>query len=148
MKKIMLMLMMIAGTSFAMKVQSQIRISVNIGIQPDWGPSGYNHAEYYYLPDIDVYYYVPRRQFIYLEGNNWIFAASLPSRFRYFDLYTGYKVVINDPYPYRRPGYYRSRYAGFRGRHDQDIIRDNRSREHNRGGNNRGRGRGHGRGHH
>ncbi len=144
MKKLMFMLMVIAGTSFATKVHSQIRVSVNIGIQPEWGPSGYDHAEYYYLPDIDVYYYVPRHQFIYLEGNNWIFAASLPSRYRHFDLYRGYKVVINDPYPYRRPGYYRSRYSGFRGRHDQDIIRDNRSdRGQGRGHDRRHRGRGH-----
>ena len=46
---------------------AQVRINVNIGAQPLWGPIGYQHVDYYYLPDIESYYYVPTRQFIYLS---------------------------------------------------------------------------------
>ena len=108
------------------KTQAQVRVGVNINIgsQPVWGPVGYDYAEYYYLPDIDAYYYVPRRQFIYLSNGRWIFSASLPVRYRNYDLYSGYKVVINEPRPYLHAGVYRTRYAPYRGRHDQIIIRN------------------------
>ncbi len=43
---------------------AQISINVNIGSQPLWGPVGYDHVDYYYLPDIESYYSVPRQQFI------------------------------------------------------------------------------------
>lgn len=63
--------------------------------------------DYYYLPDIQAYYYVPQRQFIYQEGGRWVFAASLPDRCRSYDLYRGYKVVVNEPRPYLRNDVYR-----------------------------------------
>ena len=33
-------------------VSAQVKVgfSVNIGTQPEWGPVGYDHVEYYYLP--------------------------------------------------------------------------------------------------
>src|SRR5947207_14908973 len=107
------------------KTQAQVRVGVNINIgsQPVWGPVGYDYAKYYYLPDIDAYYYVPRRQFIYLSDGRWIFSASLPVRYHY-DLYSGYKVVINEPRPYLHANVFRERYASYRGRHDQVIIRN------------------------
>ena len=106
--------------------QAQVRVGVNInvGSQPVWGPVGYDYAEYYYLPDIDAYYYVPRHQFIYLSGGQWVFSAALPARYHGYDLYSGYKVVLNEPRPYLHHAVYRERYAPYRGRHDQVIIRD------------------------
>jgi len=106
------------------QAQVSIGLNVNIGSQPVWGPVGYDYVDYYYLPDIDVYYYVPRHQYIYLSGGRWIFAASLPFRYRSYNLYSGYKVVINDPRPYLHADVYRVRYAPYRGRHDQVIIRN------------------------
>src|SRR6478735_10855999 len=79
---------------------AQVSVNVNIGSQPAWGPVGYDHVDYYYLPDIESYYYVPKRQFVYLSNNNWVFSTRLPSRYRHYDLYSGYKVVINSPSPY------------------------------------------------
>ena len=75
------------------------------------------------MPDIDAYYYVPTSQYIYLQQGRWIFAASLPSRYHY-DINTGYKVVINDRTPYRHPEVYRAKYASYKGRHDQEQIRN------------------------
>ena len=115
--------------------QAQVRVNINIGSQPVWGPVGYDYAEYYYLPDIDAYYYVPRHQFIYLSGGQWVFSAALPPRYRGYDLYSGYKVVLNEPRPYLHGNIYRERYAPYRGRHDQVIIRNSHdSRYHHDNG--------------
>ena len=107
-------------------VDAQIRLNVNINIgsQPVWGPVGYDHVDYYYLPDIECYYYVPTRQFIYLSGGRWIFSYSLPPRYRTYDLYTGYKVVVNEPKPYLHFQTDRTRYGNYRGNHSQVIIRN------------------------
>jgi len=117
--------------------QIHFSVGVNIGSQPDWGPVGYDHAAYYYIPDVDGYYDVSAHQYIYLENNVWVHRAYLPARYHNYDLYHGYKVVINDRNPWLRNSAYRTRYAGFRGRHDQNIIRDShdaRYRNHWRGG--------------
>jgi hypothetical protein len=124
MKKIMLMILIAFSASFFTKASAQIRISVNIGSQPTWGPVGYDHVDYYYLPDVDMYYYVPTRQYIYMDRGSWRFSAVLPGRYSNFNINTGYKVVINEPRPYDRASYYRSKYSNYRGRHDQPIIRN------------------------
>lgn len=112
--------------------QLKINLNLNIGNQPTWGPVGYDHVEYYYFPDIDCYYYVPGQQFIYLSGSNWIKSSSLPSRYRSFDLYNGYKVVVNEPTPYLRNNIYRSKYAAYKGRRGQAIIRDSHDAKYRR----------------
>lgn len=138
MKKILLPGLLIIGSLLAKPADAQFNVSINIGSQPAWGPSGYNYAEYYYMPEIEAYYWVPRHQFVYLDGGNWMFSASLPARCRNYDLYSGYKVVINEPRPWMHFNDHRSRYAPYCNRHDQIIIRD-----YDRGGryyNGRGRG--------
>jgi hypothetical protein len=105
---------------------AQLRINVNIGSQPSWGPVGYTHADYYYMPDIDAYYDVPAHQYIYFENNVWVRHAYLPPRYANYDLYHGYKVVVNQRNPWERDDIYRTRYANYRGRHDQLVIRDSR----------------------
>lgn len=106
------------------EAQVRLNVNVNIGSQPVWGPVGYDYAEYYYLPDIECYYYVPRREFVYLSGNRWVFSASLPPRYRNYDLYSGYKVVINEPRPYLHFTQDRERYSRYRGDRSQIIIRN------------------------
>jgi hypothetical protein len=127
--------------------KAQVSVNVNIGAQPMWGPAGYSSVDYYYLPDIECYYYVPRQQFVYLSGPSWVFSASLPARYRGYDLYGGYKVVCEGPRPYTHFREHRVSYARYRDyRGHQTCIRDSRG-----GGGyyDRGpRGRGHGHGHH
>ena len=103
MKKLLLCAGLCTTLAFTQQSQAQVRIGVNINIgdQPSWRPAGYDYAEYYYLPDIETYYYVPQRQFIYLSNGRWVFSALLPPRYRNYDLYNGYKVVVNRPYAYR-----------------------------------------------
>ena len=94
--------------------QVNVDIHVNTGSQPGWGPRGYDYVEYYYLPDIHCYYHVPRHQFVYISGGNWVFSAHLPPAYRHYDLYSGYKVVINQPRAYRYYGTHKVKYGGYK----------------------------------
>lgn len=80
--------------------KAQVRFNINMGVQPNWGPRGGDYAEYYYLPEYEVYYHVPADRFIFWDGNDWIFARNLPYKFRRIDLFNTFKVVINQPRPY------------------------------------------------
>ncbi|OXG00427.1 hypothetical protein BC749_11237 [Flavobacterium araucananum] len=99
--------------------QAQVSINVNIGSPPAWGPAGYSEMEYYYLPDIEAYYDVRASQFIYFGGGRWVRTTYLPRQYRNYDLYSGYKVVLNDyhgrtPYTYfdrHRVKYYKGYYG-------------------------------------
>jgi len=151
MKKFLLIsVIAFTGLVAAQKLQAQVRVGVNInvGSQPVWGPVGYDYVDYYYLPDIDAYYSVPRHQFVYLSNGRWVFSANLPARYRGYDLYSGYKVVVNEPRPYLHADRYRERYAPYRGRHDQAIIRDSHDSRYYHHDNGHHYGEGHGRGHH
>jgi hypothetical protein len=117
------------GAMFMTSVASaQISIGFNFNIerQPIWGPAGYDHVEYYYLPDIECYYNVPQQRWYYFERGRWINSSSLPPRYRGFDLYHSYKVVVNERDPYRHHDTYRAKYSSYRGHHDQQVIRDSR----------------------
>lgn len=124
MKKIIICATLFLSATFFKEAAAQVRVNVNIGSQPVWGPTGYDHVEYYYLPDVEAYYYVPTRQFVYLSGNKWVFSYSLPARYKNYDLYSGYKVVVNKPKAYRYFASDKVKYVGYRGNHTQMIIRN------------------------
>lgn len=126
MKKIILLTILFISILSNEKTDGQVAVSVNISSQPIWGPVGYDHVDYYYIPDIEAYYYVPKHRFIYMEGSRWITSSNLPPRYRQFDLYRVNKVVINEPKPYLHHNDYRTRYETYRGHHDQVVIRDSR----------------------
>ncbi len=138
MKKIILLLTVLLGSFVTKPADAQVRagININIGSQPIWGPVGYDRADNYYLPDLDVFYNIPSRQYAYQEGERWMFSNSLPARYRNYDLYSGYKVVVNEDRPYRYADRYRNQYAGYKNNHSQQVIRNSHeekyfeSREH------------------
>ena len=160
MKKIFLLMAVLFGSFLSKPADAQVRlgVNINIGSQPVWGPVGYDRADYYYMPDIDAFYSIPNRQYIYEDGGRWIFSNSLPGRYRNYDLNRGYKVVINDDRPYLNAPRYRSQYAGYKNNYTQQIIRNSHEEkyfeiknhpEHNKwkGNNgNNGNGRGNGKG--
>ncbi len=126
--------------TLAGSVQSQFSVNVHIGTPPAWGPAGYNDARYYYLPDVEAYYDVQTSMFIYISGNNWIRRSYLPSRYRNYDLYHGYKVVMKDyrgNSPYSDFREHRMKYArGYRGAEQHNVgerheRRDNDARQRN-----------------
>ncbi|MDP4265631.1 MAG: hypothetical protein Q8941_24135 [Bacteroidota bacterium] len=128
MKKILLIsfvLISVMGLSTRSNAQVRIGVNINIGAQPDWGPAGYDGAEYYYLPDIECYYNVPQRQFVYLANGRWTFSASLPSCYAGYDLYSGYKVVVNRPYAYNYFNTDRVQYAHYKNYYGRQECRGN-----------------------
>jgi len=127
--------------------QVKVNVNINIGDQPEWGPAGYDYAEYYYLPDIETYYYVPRRQFVYLDGGRWIFSSGLPPRYSNYNLYNGYKVVFKSPDAYRNYNSHKVRYARYRNYNNRQVIIKNKHDNGNHKGQYKNKGKGKGKGH-
>lgn len=155
MKKLFILMGIAIGLLTTQTTDAQIRVNanINIGNQPAWGPVGYDHVDYYYMPDIDVYYSVPERRYIYLDGGKWLFASTLPGRYKGFNLYAAPKIVINEPKPYLRADVYRVKYKGWKGP-KQIVIRDSNDEKYrnhpgkgnNGRGNSKGKGNGKGKG--
>jgi hypothetical protein len=141
-------------------------VNVNVGAPPEWGPVGYSNVEYYYLPDIEVYYDIRASQYIYFGNGNWVRTRQLPNRCRNYNLYNGYKVVLTDyhgnrPYshfnnhktkyykgykgrPQKNRGQYKVHYDHDNGDHD-DHGHDHHDKHEGKGhGNGNGHGNGHG----
>ena len=132
MKNTLLATLLLLSMFSSKNADAQLRVNINIGSQPDWGPVGYDHVDYYYLPEIEAYYDVPSRQYIYFENNRWLRRAYLPVRYRNYDMYNSYKVVINERAPWERNNVYRTRYNGYGNRRDQIIIRDSRDEKYSK----------------
>lgn len=106
-------------------IQAQVSVNVNIGTPPAWGPVGYSNVKYYYLPDVQAYYDVPSSQFIYIKNGKWFRSRYLPGNYRNYNLYNGYKVVLND-YHGSHPYYYFNThkvkyYKGYKGNPQKTI---------------------------
>jgi len=123
--KILKSLLLGTALLLAGATQAQVSISVNIGSPPLWGPIGYTDVQYYYLPDVEAYYDLRSSQFIYLTAGEWVHRTYLPIRYRNYDLYNGYKVVMTDyrgntPYVHFRD--HKIKYAkGYHGQPQKNI---------------------------
>jgi len=106
-------------------IQAQVSVNVNIGTPPAWGPEGYTEARYYYLPDIETYYDVSTREYIYLNNGQWARTVTVPAPYRSYNFYNGYKVVMTDyrgaaPYTYYNT--YKVKYPkGYKGKPQKNI---------------------------
>lgn len=83
---------------------SQVSVDIHVG-PPAWAPAAPVAVQYYYLPDIGVYYDVPAQRYIYLRRGAWVRSAVLPGRYRGYDLYHSHPVYLTDyrgnaPYVY------------------------------------------------
>jgi hypothetical protein len=127
MKKLLLVAAIGISGLLASPSKAQVRVNINIGTQPEWVPSGYSQVDYYYLPEIESYYYVPSRQFVFYSGNQWVHSTYLPARYRSYDLRRGRKIVINGDRPYLQHRSYRAQYnfASYRPER-RAIYRDDR----------------------
>ena len=118
--------------------QAQVSVNVNIGTAPSWGPSGYSNIDYYYIPDIQSYYDIRQSEFIYYGNGKWIRSRNLPNQYKNYDLYNGYKVVLNDYHgrsPYVNYKTHKAKYyKGYKGKPQKTIgHRDNNKRDYDRG---------------
>lgn len=122
MKKVFIALLVAIGF-ISFQSSAQIKVDLNIGSQPLWGPTGYNHVDYYYLPDIESYYNVPNKQFMYFDNGRWNTSTRLPARYSTYNLYNGYKVVVNSKDAYKNFDNDKVRYAKYKKVKGQKIIR-------------------------
>jgi hypothetical protein len=120
MKKVFLIIAIVSGIIAIQPARAQVHL--NIVAQPIWGPVGYDYVEYYYLPDIETYYYVPGHQYVYLNNGRWVYVTALPARYRAYNLYNGYKVVINEPRPYLKFKTHKITYAKYKGNNGRQVI--------------------------
>ena len=86
---------------------AQVSVNVNFGPPPVWAPAERVETQYYYLPDIDSYYDVPSARFIYVKNGKWFRSASLPYRYKNYNLRGGKVVYLTDyrgdsPYLYHK----------------------------------------------
>jgi hypothetical protein len=121
---------------------AQVSINVNFGTPPQWGPVGYSEVSYYYLPDVQSYYDIRAEQFIFLNNGVWIRSNNLPNRYRNYDLYNGYKVVLNDyhgssPYSYY-PQHKLKYYKGYNKGHQETYSTSADYKNHDNGKHNNG----------
>jgi hypothetical protein len=158
----------VSSTQAQVSVNVNVRtpnVNVNIGTPPVWGPVGYDDMEYYYLPDIQVYYDVRLAQYIYFGDGRWIRSRQLPSYCRNYDLHHGYKVVLTDYHGHAPYSHFNSHkvkyYKGYKGKpqknrgdykahydHDNDNHDDHGHDHHDKHeGKGHGNGNGHGNGH-
>lgn len=115
---IMLIIMLMTGIHNITYAQTSAKSTM----QPMWGPAGYHQADYYYLPDIEAYYSVTSHQFIFLSNGRWLYSSTLPKQFKNYDLYSGYKVVINKPRPFLNFSEDRQLYAKFKNQKGKQIL--------------------------
>lgn len=125
-----------ASFFFTNNAKAQVNVSISIGNQPAWAPQGYDDAQYYYIPDMDIYYDVPAHQFVYLNNHRWMRSATLPAAYRRYDLYKVHKVSINQRNAYINHDRDKRQYAQFKGRFDQQPIRDSRNEKYSNNRNN------------
>lgn len=113
--------------------------------------------DYYYLPEVEAYYSIPRHCYYYQDGGRWISAAYLPGAYRNYDWRGAQRYEIRGRRPYMHHDQYRTRWGGNYNRNDwnwnrrdnnyagrgfdnrnNDWRRDNnRNNDWNRGNNNR-----------
>src|SRR5690606_13235317 len=118
--------LVLLGIGFAQVGKAQVNVSINIGSQPLWGPVDHAYARYYYMPEIDVYYDVVNRRYTYYQGNKWMTKSKLPARYKNFNLYRTYKVVLNDHKPWQHHRTHRITYARYANNYSQVVLRDAR----------------------
>ncbi len=82
---------------------------------PQWAPPYYQGVRYYYLPDIEAYYDLSSRQFVYLYNGRWYDSSECPSIYAGFDLNDCFAIALNvNVYqPWMHHQYYVSHYPRY-----------------------------------
>jgi hypothetical protein len=82
---------------------------------PQWAPPYYQGVRYYYLPDIEAYYDLSARQFVYLSNGRWYDSPECPSVYAGFDLNDCFSIAldINVYQPWMHHQYYVSHYPRY-----------------------------------
>ena len=141
MKRLKLLLAIVATLLFLSNTsRAQVSVNVNVG-QPMWGPVGYTEVRYYYLPAVEAYYDTQSAMFIYYSSGAWVYRTSLPTQYRNYDLYNGYKVVLTDyrgTAPYINFGDHKKQYNRGYNKGYQKTIGDNPGKGNSKSGKSNG----------
>jgi hypothetical protein len=101
---------------------------------PDWAPSYDNESQvhYYYMPDIEVYYDVWNREYVYLDNGNWVFSTYLPPMYSSYDMNNSFVVVLDNrvSQPWRQHQLYVSHYPRY---YYQSVYVNNNNEKYVRG---------------
>jgi len=126
MKKLFILSAIAFGGLIYTATDAQIRVGVNLGYhaQPGvyaQGPAveatpayGNSNDEYYYLPDLGVYYDVTDQCYFYFDGTEWVSSPYLPGQYANYDWRSARRFEIIGFRPYLHDDFYRERYNGNR----------------------------------
>ena len=85
--------------------------------QPEWAPPCENvqTLNYYYIPDLEVYYDIRAREYVYIDNGNWIFSSYLPPMYSNYNLNDAFVVVLDQKVhqPWRSHNLYVSHYPRY-----------------------------------
>ncbi len=111
MKRLLLALLWVIPATLPQVSRAQVYARMPAGLPP-WAPPGHARAQYYYLPDLQVYYDVPAASFLLPHRGQWIAVPQLPPAYRSYDLYAAPKVVLDyyGPSPFRYYEVHRQRF--------------------------------------
>ena len=84
------------GLLFIAASQAQVSVNVNLDNPPLWAPADRVVSQYYYLPEIDSYYDVPAKRFLYPINGKWVRVKKLPKKYRNYNLKGGKIVYLTD----------------------------------------------------
>lgn len=138
MKKILFALSIILAVGLLNNTaKAQVNINVNVNSQPAWGPSGYDYANFYYFPDLNIYFDISNSSFYYLSGSKWTSSRYLPDKYSKYDFYSMYKVVINDnSQPWLSNKTHKKEYSQYKNNKTQIAIRNSNDTRYNQSKNN------------
>ena len=97
-------------------MMSPVRTVTTVSYEnPQWAPPYYSGARYYYVPDLELYYDLSAREFIFLMDGRWNFSPYLPAMYRNYDLNNSFCIVMNvNVYkPWLHHQYYVSHYPRY-----------------------------------
>ena len=125
MKKITLIIAIISVSFIATDSKSQVRFNVQVNVgHPARVVRQANNCEFYYYPEIGIYYNPYNVEYIFWDCNRWNTVRNLPEAYYGYDFNSGYRVSVYGENPWYRDNYYRNQYEGYR------TAYYNRRREH------------------
>ncbi len=76
-----------------------------------------NKDHYFYLPEVEAYYCVPRHCYYYNDGKSWVSAVYLPGAYHNYNWQTAVRYEVRESKPYMRHDFYKSKWGGYAGDH-------------------------------
>jgi len=137
MKKLLVLSAIAFGGLLYNTADAQITVGVNLGFRaqpviynqpavPATPAYGDGDDDYYYLPDLGVYYDVTDQCYFYFDGSEWISSAYLPGQYANYDWRNARRFEVRAFRPYLHDDFYRGRYNGNRFENwDRDHYRNN-----------------------